>query len=42
MLFRNPVMGYKHIGYILVDIESTAKECVENQNKVTKKSNMKK
>ena len=34
-------MGYKHIGDILADIESTAKERVGNQNKVTKNSSVK-
>ena len=34
-LFRDVIMGYKHIGDILVDIESTAKERVGNKNKVT-------
>ena len=40
-LFRNLIMGYKHIGYILVDIESRVKERVGNQNKVTENSNRK-
>ena len=40
-LFRALIMGYKNIGYILVDIESTAKERVGNQNKVTENSNLK-
>ena len=34
-------MEYKHIGYILADVESTAKEHVGNQNKVTENSNLK-
>ena len=34
-LFRDLIMGYKHIGDILEDIEFNAKECVVNQNKVT-------
>ena len=34
-------MGYKHIGDILEDIESTAKERVRSQNKVTENSNSK-
>ena len=37
-LFRDLIMGYKHIGDILADIESTAKEHVVNQNKVTENS----
>ena len=41
-LFRDLIMGYKHIGDILADIKSTAKEHVGNQNKVTKNSNLKK
>ena len=39
-LFRDIIMGYKHIGDILADIESNAKERVGNQNKVPEKSNM--
>ena len=34
-LFRDIIMVYKHIGDILADIESTAKERVRNQNKAT-------
>ena len=34
-------MGYKNIGDILADIESTVKECVGNQNKVIENSNLK-
>ena len=40
-LFRDLIMVYKHIGYILSDIEFTDKERVWNQNKVMKNSNMK-
>ena len=40
-LFRDIIMVYKHIGDILADIESTAKEPVGNQNKVTENSNLK-
>ena len=40
-LFCDLIMGYKHIGDILADIESTAKERVGNQNKVTENSNLK-
>ena len=40
-LFRDLIIGYKHIGDILADVEYTAKERVGNQNKVTEKSNLK-
>ena len=36
-LFNDIIMGYKHIVYILADIEFNSKECAGNQNKVTKK-----
>ena len=39
-LFCDLIMGYKHIGDILEDIESIAKECVGNQNKVTENSKL--
>ena len=34
-LFRDLILGYTHILDILSDIESTDKECVGNQYKVT-------
>ena len=40
-LFRDLIMGYKYIGDILTDIESTTKERVGNQNKVIETSNPK-
>ena len=40
-LFCYLIMVYKHTGDFLEDIESTAKESVGNQNKVTENSNMK-
>ena len=40
-LFCDIIIVYKYIGDILADIESTAKEPVGNQNKVTENSNLK-
>ena len=40
-LFCDIIMGYKHIGDNLADIEYTVKECVGNKNKVTENSNLK-
>ena len=40
-LFCDLIMGYKYIGEILEDIESTDKYCVGNQNKVTDNPNLK-
>ena len=40
-LFCDLIMGYKNIGDILADIESTANEHVGNKNKGTEHSNMK-
>ena len=34
-IFRDIIMGYKIIGEVLADIESTSKERVLNKNKVT-------
>ena len=39
-LFLDIIIRYKHIEDILADIESTSKECVGNQNKVTENSNL--
>ena len=40
-LFCDLIIGYKNIGDILANIESTSKERVGNKNKVTENSNMK-